>query len=966
MDPNSFRAKVPLSLIDKLLIVVRRRKCHGFWALGGIKVSPGQIKWKPSLESTIDDTALSIPRIFACVAVILVASFETGLTQEPVPELESRVEIHRFDNLSGQPDDNWIGDGIAAALAADLSPVRGEVRWLVRGAYQRVGDQIRITADLIRSDTESVLTSIKVDGVFGELFSLQDQLVARVVAAIRVPDQRGLSGETAPGLVSLSDGAAARPDRLVAGAAADEVVTAPARGIIDGPPPPVPPAVIARDQSGRATMRAVRLDEPIRLDGELDESVYQTIAPVTGFIQQEPNEGAPATERTEVWVLFDSETVYVAARLWNSQPDRIVAYEMRRDSRGMYGDDSFAVMLDTFYDRRNGFNFMTNALGGLFDQTVTDERTSNLDWNTVWDVQTTRFDQGWTLEMAIPFKSLRYGTEPGRPWGINFWRSIAWKNESSFLTPIPAAVGRLASFHFSSAATLVGLEVPSSAARFEVKPYAIADLTTNLGANPSVLNQPGGTAGFDVKYGLTEGLTADFTYNTDFAQVEVDQQQVNLTRFSLFFPEKREFFLEGQGVFNFGAGYKYDPITSYFQGTQASFGGDAPVLFFSRRIGLNAGRTVPIYGGGRLSGKTGPYSIGLLDVQTGAEASTDSRTTNFSVVRLKRDVLRRSAIGAMFTGRSVSAKGQGAGYTYGVDGVFSFYDNLNFNTFLAKTETPGLRGDDLSYQTALDYSNDRWSLKLERLAVGANFNPEVGFLRRDDFRRTFVEFRYTPRPRSLRSVRRFVFIPSLDYFNDGAGLLETRLQQLLVGAELENGDFLFAGFTDNFEFLKRPFQVAQDVSVPVGGYSFANTKLVYVLGERRRIAGSVTVEHGGFFGGEKTSIGYNQPRVSLGPQLIVEPSLSVNYITLPEATFTSTLVSTRATYTFTPRMFVSALLQFNSSRDSLGTNIRFRWEYQPGSELFIVYTDERDTLTPRFPTLENRALVVKFNRLFRF
>jgi len=896
--------------------------------------------------------------------VILIASFETGLTQEPVPGRNGRVEIHPFDNLSGQPDDDWIGTGIAHALAAQLAPALGEGRWLVRGAYQRVGDQIRITATLLRSDSGSVVTSIKVDGVFAELFDLQDRLATRVMAAIRNLEPRERSDELAAVVVPSSDGvAAAGPTRTVTVATPDEVVTVPARGIIDGPPPPVPPAMVARDQSGRVTMRAIRLDEPIRLDGQLDERVYQTIAPVTDFIQQEPNEGAPATEQTEVWVMFDSETVYIAARCWDSQPDQTVANEMRRDSYGMYGNDTFAVMLDTFYDRRNGFNFMTNALGGLFDQTITNERSTNLDWNTVWDVQTSRFEQGWTLEMAIPFKSLRYRTDASQYWGINFQRRVAWKNETSFLTPIPAALRSSGSLQFSSAATLVDLEVPASATRFEVKPYAIADLATDLGATPRVLNQPGGTAGFDVKYGVTQGLTADFTYNTDFAQVEVDEQQINLTRFSLFFPEKREFFLEGQGIFNFGAGYEYDPITSYFTG--ALFSGAAPVLFFSRRIGLDAGRTVPIRAGGRLTGKAGPYSIGVLDVQTGEEAIAGSRPTNFSVVRVRRDVLRRSAIGGILTSRSVSTTAQGASYTYGVDGVFSFYDNLSFNTYLARTETPGLHGDDVSYQTELDYSGDLWSLKLERLGVGANFNPEIGFLRRDDFRRTFAEFRYSPRPQSLRSVRRFLVQPSLDYITDGAGRLETRLQQLLLGAEFENGDRLFGGVTDNFEFLKRPFQIAEGVSIPIGGYSFVNTRVVYALGEQRSITGAITFDRGGFFDGEKVSVGYNRPRVNLGAQLTVEPSLSFNWITLPDATFTSGLISTRVTYTVTPRMFVSALLQFNSSNDSLGTNVRFRWEYQPGSELFVVYTDERDTLTPSFPTLENRAFVIKLTRLFR-
>ena len=480
--------------------------------------------------------------------MILIASFETGLTQEPVPGRNGRVEIHPFDNLSGQPDDDWIGAGIAHALAAQLAPALGEGRWLVRGAYQRVGDQIRITATLLRSDRGSVVTSIKVDGVFAELFDLQDRLATRVMAAIRNLEPREPSDELAAVVVPSSDSvAAAGSTRTVAVATPDEVVTVPARGIIDGPPPPVPPAMVARDQSGRVTMRAIRLDEPIRLDGQLDERVYQTIAPVTDFIQQEPNEGASATEQTEVWVLFDSETVYIAARCWDSQPDQTVANEMRRDSYGMYGNDTFAVMLDTFYDRRNGFNFMTNALGGLFDQTITNERSTNLDWNTVWDVQTSRFEQGWTLEMAIPFKSLRYRTDASQYWGINFQRRVAWKNETSFLTPIPAALRSSGSLQFSSAATLVDLEVPASATRFEVKPYAIADLATDLGATPRVLNQPGGTAGFDVKYGVTQGLTADFTYNTDFAQVEVDEQQINLTRFSLFFPEKREFFWKDKG-----------------------------------------------------------------------------------------------------------------------------------------------------------------------------------------------------------------------------------------------------------------------------------------------------------------------------------------------------------------------------------------------------------------------------------
>ena len=901
------------------------------------------------------------------------------------------IRVEPFRNISRDPADDWIGRGIAATLATDLAAraSRAPGRWLVRGGYQRLADRIRLTAELLDAETGHVEHAATVDGTVPELFALQDALGARLARALALP----VSPAAAPPLAGRAPAPAfpVRP-RGAAGNAAARAAPRPAEGtaapatagapapavssgagsagfamapaIIHGPPPPIAPAVINRDAEGRATMRAIRLDAPLQLDGQLDERVYFTVPPVTDFIQQEPDEGAPARDQTEVWVLFDRDTFYVAARCWSTDPDRIVANEMKRDSYNMFGNETFSVVLDTFYDRRNGFNFITNALGALFDATITNERTPNLDWNAVWDVRTGRFEQGWTLEMAIPFKSLRYRTGPSQTWGINFQRNVASTNETSFLTPIPAALAFQGMFRFSSAPTLVGVEVPASGTRLEVKPYAISDVTTDLNATPRLSNDPGGDVGVDVKYGVTQGLTADLTYNTDFAQVEVDEQQVNLTRFSLFFPEKREFFLEGQGIFDFGGGFRGGPTAYYFRGER--FGGSAPVLFFSRRIGLNEGRTVPIRGGGRLTGKVGPYSIGLLDVQTGSESAGGTAPTNFAVARLKRDVLRRSAVGALFTGRSVAVDAPGASYAYGVDGVFSFYDNLNVNTYLARTETPGRPGDDTSYQGQVEYSGDRWGLVLERLGVGANFNPEVGFLRRDDFRRSFGSFRFSPRPRSIAAVRKFLFEGSLDYIADGAGRLETRLQQGIFGIEFENGDRFFAGGTDNYEFLKEPFDIHKDVTIPVGGYSFTNARVVYALGQQRGVSGGLTFDRGQFFGGEWTSVGYFRGRVNLSPRLSVEPSLSFNWIELPQGDFTTELLATRTTYTLTPRMFVAALLQYNSGADSLGTNIRLRWEYQPGSELFVVYTDERDTLTPRFPGLENRAFVVKFNRLFRF
>ncbi len=976
--------------------------------------------------------AAAVGLVLAAVAVA--AGPARGQSAAPAAQAAGRVEVAAFANLSGDPADDWIGDGIAETLAADLggaaTPASSGLR--VAGAYQRVGGRLRITARLLDSATGRVVAGTRVDGALDDLFSLQDELGVRLGAAARRawrpgapagaaptaaprPPRAASGGAPAPGplaapgeafgegaaFVRSGSGTAAAGGQgsgpfagpgvgtFGAGPGAGTSVASPGAGVagagsaagpsgagraapagfaaaptlIDGPPPPLPPEVAARDDSGRLTMRAIRLDAPLQLDGRLDERVYRDVPPVTGFIQQEPVEGEPAVDQTEVWVTFDADNLYVSARCWSAAPDRIVANEMRRDSWGMYGNDTISVVLDTFYDRRNAFGFTTNAIGGLFDALVTDERSQNLDWNTVWDVRAGRFDGGWTVEIALPFKSLRYRAGPAQMWGINVQRRVASTNETSFLTPIPASLSWSGAYKMSSAATLVGLEVPASGTRLEVKPYGISDVATDLTRAPDERTTAGGDVGFDVKYGVTQGLTADFTYNTDFAQVEVDEQQVNLTRFSLFFPEKREFFLEGQGIFDFGGGFTGDSTAFYFGGGQ--FAGTAPILFFSRRIGLQDGQTVPIRAGGRLTGKAGPYSIGVLNVQ--AEQAATAAATNFTVARVKRDILRRSAVGALFTGRSVSMDGDGSNQVYGVDGLFSFYDNLNITTYMAESRLPGVSRDDaMSYQARLDYRGDRWGLVAERLGVGADFRPEVGFVRRHDFRRNFVEGRFSPRPLSIASIRKFLFQGSLDYTTDGGGLLETRAQQGLFGIEFENSDLFFAGVTDSYELLKESFPMTPAITIPAGAYRFTNTRIVYAPGQQRAVSGGLSFDHGGFFGGERTGVGYTFGRIYLSSQLNVEPSLSFNWLELPAGDFRTDLVAVRTTYTLTPRMFVAALVQYNSTLDSLGTNLRFRWEYQPGSELFVVYTDERDTLDPRGPFLQNRAFVVKATRLLRF
>ena len=721
-------------------------------------------------------------------------------------------------------------------------------------------------------------------------------------------------------------------------------------------PDPQPPDTMSRDDSGQLTLRAVRLAAPLRVDGQLDEAVYGEVVPISGFIQSEPREGAPGTEKTELWILFDDDNFYVSARMWESEPDSIVVNEMRRDGANMMENDQIAFILDTFHDRRNGFLFIMNAIGGKTDGQVTNERTYSRDWNTVWSQKASRFAGGWITETAIPFKSLRYGPGRQQVWGFNARRIDRWKNELSHLTAVPSVLQTRGLWAASYAATLVGLEVPPGAKNLEIKPYLSSDMVTDRKATPLVANDAGADFGVDVKYGITQNLTLDLTYNTDFAQVEADEQQVNLTRFSLFFPEKRDFFLESAGLFSFG-------VNSVGGGAS----GDVPLLFYSRRIGLNQGRVVPIDAGGRLTGRLGQYSIGLVNIQSGDESVSRSRPTNFSVVRLRRDILGRSNVGLLATTRSVSPGGTGSNQAYGVDGNFAFFDDLTISTYWARTHTEGLSNDDdVSYRTQLDFAGDRYGLQLDRLVIGDNFNPEVGFVRRDDIRRLSGEARFSPRPASMPAVRKFYWIAGGGYLENGAGRVEARTLEAEFTTEFETSDRIGVNYFNTFEYVPRPFRIAPDVTVPVGGYDASSVRLTYHVGTQRRFSGDLRAEHGTFYDGDKTSVGVSTGRATFGPRLSVEPNTSINRVTLPWGSFTSTVVSTRVIFTIAPEMFTTALVQYNSGNNTVSSNARLRWEYRPGSELFVVYNEERDTFGQQFAGLANRSFIVKINRLLRF
>jgi hypothetical protein len=723
----------------------------------------------------------------------------------------------------------------------------------------------------------------------------------------------------------------------------------------DAARPPELPSTVSRDDTGRVTVRAVRLTQPIRLDGALDEDYYRTLTPISDFIQVEPIPDAPATEKTEVWILFDSDNVYVSMRATESDPSRMIANEMRRDSFNILQNDNFFFGFDTFYDKRNSFGFQFNPLGGRMDGQVSNENSFASDFNPVWRVYTRRTADGWTAEAMVPFKSMRFQPGQTQIWGFQARRINRWKNETSFLTSLPAGLGTGGIMRVSRYATMVGLETPAGSSALDIKPYVISSLNSDVRTGQS--NELKGDFGFDTKYALTQTITADFTYKTDFAQVEADDQQVNLTRFSLFFPEKRDFFLENQGTF-------------IFANTNGG-NGDAPTLFYSRRIGLAGGEPIPLDVGGRVSGRLGKYSIGLLSIKTGEVEATPTSSavfpaTLFNTFRLRRDVLRRSAVGLLYTGRSKATLGDGSAETFGVDGNWAFYQNLFFNTYWAKTSTPGLNDKDISYRAQMNYNADRYGAQVEWLHIGDNFNPEIGFVRRDNFTKRRLMFRFSPRTQNrFRAVRKFGYQVAAETFENPQGQMETRQRRGEFYADFQNSNRVQVNFDDSYELILRPFDIA-GVTIPPGSYDNRTLELSYQVGQQSVVSGTGSLERGPFYGGMRTAYGFNG-RIRVSSRIGIEPNIQLNVGDLPVGDFTTTLVASRLTYAITPLSFVSGLLQYNSSNSSFSSNVRLRWEYTPGSELFVVYNDSRDTsLAGGVPSLQNRSLVFKINKLFRF
>ena len=694
------------------------------------------------------------------------------------------------------------------------------------------------------------------------------------------------------------------------------------------------------------------------LDGDvLGDPAWIDVPVATGFIQTQPDEGRPATERTEVRVLFDDDTIYFGFVCYDRDPDGIITSESRRDA-SLNNSDSIQIILDTFRDRQSAFLFGTSPAGQEYDGQVMNEGQGggfgfnvNYNWDGAWVVRTQVSDVGWSAEFGIPFRTISYPNRVEQTWGMNVQRNIKRRNEESYWAPLTRQFNLL---RLSQAGTLSGIRVPATAARdLKVIPYVVGTAThSDAEARGDTIGL--GDFGIDVKYGITSGLTLDLTYNTDFAQVEVDQQQINLDRFSLFFQEKRAFFLENAGAFT---------VTN---GRQAGQSRARTELFFSRRIGIGrGGREIPILGGARISGKVSDtVSVGLLNMQTETVGGV-APANNFSVARLRRDLPNRSNIGMLVVNRQATGELAGTddhNRTYALDGRWGIGQYGQVSGFVSRTQTPGLDGDDHAYNVVGSYNSEAWRLELGYLEIADNFNPEVGFLTRRGFRNLDVGVSYSFRPKNFWKLQQMRPHGSLGRYWNFERQMETSF--LHFDYDWEFNDSSMAKTTMNMtgEGVMTPFEIADGVTVPVGVYEHREAAFSYNSNRGAPVNFSVRTTIGGFFGGDRVAWG---PGINFrrGDSLRASIRWSRNDITLPGGSFITNLTSTSVTYNFSPRLFAQALVQHNDSADLWSANLRFGLLHQANTGLFIVYNDTRG-LHDTMPSGAGRSLILKYSRQF--
>jgi hypothetical protein len=696
-------------------------------------------------------------------------------------------------------------------------------------------------------------------------------------------------------------------------------------------------------------IHAERVREPIEMDGWLDEAAWERARPIGDFYEGETDEGLPSTEKTIVRVVYDDENLYfgffcTVGEHANDGHQSPHADREAEDSRprtmfrdeNIGSDDAVAIMLDAYNDQRSAIFLATNANGILFDMSQNGQgpRTRNLDWDTVWQSRGQEVPGGWTAEVRIPFKSLRFRRPlPGQPvvFGVGFKRNIPAKTEEVYWPFVsndstwyrPAELGKL---H--------GLEGIQPGRNLEIRPYALGQ--ANGGGEWT--GERGRTdGGLDLKWGVTPGLTADFTWNTDFAQEEVDDLQINFTRFSLRFPEKRQVFLEGQRHFAFGERRDADVV-------------------FTRRIGLSDdGHAVPILGGSRLSGRQGAYTVGLMGMAT---AETTSQVgERFTVARVRRDIFSRSAVGAVFTDRSSDGR---FNRVAGVDTNLHFRDAWAFEGVVARVFEETAQGSTGMAAGRLEYEDDLFGGTVKFIEIGENFNPGIGFVPRTGMRKTFLQGRVSPRP-NIPWLRQVHLQTNLNNTWNLDNVLETRRTNLNGRATFESGDEISVELTDQYEFTNYDYSIS-GVEIPAGEYPFRRAQFQVNTYRRRYATLQAGYEFGGFWGGTRdlwTLGGSYRINKNLG----LRGNYAYNRIQLPGGDLNTHLVSTRMQLAFRNDLILLGLFQYNNTTGDLASNVRFNWIPKPGTDFFLVYTEVDEWSEVFF--VRNRSLSVKLNYLFR-
>ena len=706
---------------------------------------------------------------------------------------------------------------------------------------------------------------------------------------------------------------------------------------------------------GRPEITPVRTVERIVIDGKLNDAAWKRAASSDRFIQREPSEGLPVSENTTLRLLFDDRYLYVGIRCDDSHVSQIVANELRRDAV-LIDNDCVELYIDTYHDHRTAFFFATNALGaqrdGIIIADVNDE-DQNWDWNGVWENASTIDSAGWSAEFAIPFQTLRFQAGDNAVWGLNVSRLIPRKREETYWTPIKRDYGWAGKYRVSVYGHLLGLGVLRQPGDFELKPFVLAGAERDFEKQPHGVFRKG--LGFDLKYHLTTNITADVSVNTDFAQVEADQEQTNLTRFELLFPEKRDFFLEGASIFRFGE-RSYSPLMP------------ASVLFFSRRIGLSEDNTViPLLGGAKVTGKTDGLSIGLLNMT--ADRSTylndDNQEvsvprTNFGVLRLRQDILENSSLGILALNKQSLGNGS-FNRALGFDANVYLSPNTQVGGFAAKSFSPDTKGKDFAGYADFVYSDDLFSLFLSQNTIQDNFNPEMGYFQRTGIRRSEVSAGISPRP-DILNIRQIVFFNDFHYIANQQGGLEARYNYVGIWSQFVDGASLLALMSWNVENLTESFDLSDDVAIAAGGYRFANLFAQFDTDKSRTLSGSLLGRFGKFYDGDIVGYG-GSLNLKIGSHVAWNIQCERNVLDVSAGNVTTTLLGTRFTYAFSPRLFAKAFVQWNSKNQEILANVLLSFIHTPGSDLFVVYNDQLSTKGSGVSSLY-RTLLLKFTYLF--